>query len=245
MGHIEQKHHPYLVFMLVLSVIALGALAIEVAFQLDQGTRAILAYGDLLVCTLFFIDFLILLYRAENKWKYLATWGWLDLLSSVPAISALRLARAARVARILRVLRGIRAARILTHIILERRAQSAFLAAALMTIILVAVSSISVLHFEVPAEGNIKTPEDAVWWAVVTITTVGYGDKVPVTSEGRLVATILMFSGFGLFATVSGSVVAWFLAPSGARREDQITELRREVSEIKSLLAHRGDGSAA
>lgn len=232
----ENRTQPYLVFMLVLSLIALGALAIETVFSLDQGTRTILAYADVLVCFIFFLDFLILLRRAENKWKYLATWGWLDLLSSVPVFSSLRWARAARIARIFHVLRGVRAARILTHVILERRAQSAFLAAALTTIILVAVSSISVLHFEVPADGNIKTPEDAVWWAVVTITTVGYGDRVPVTSEGRLVAAILMVAGFGLFATVSGSVAAWFLAPSGARRDDQLAALRKEVAELKSLL---------
>ena len=232
----ETRHQPYLVFMLVLSLIALGALAVETVFPLDQGTRTILAYGDSLVCILFFLDFLILLRRAENKWKYLVTWGWLDLLSSVPAISAFRLARAVRIVRILRVLRGVRAARILTRFVLEKRAQSAFLAAALITIILVAVSAISVLHFEVPAGGTIKTPEDAVWWAIVTITTVGYGDKIPVTSEGRLVAAILMVAGLGLFGTISGTVAAWYLAPADTKREDQITALRKEVAELKSLL---------
>lgn len=236
----HKTHHPYLIFMLILSLIALGTLAVETAFRLDPGTRTILAYGDMLVCFLFFVDFLILLRRAENKWKYLATWGWLDLLSSIPVISSLRWARAARVARIFRVLRGFRAARILTHVVLERRAQSAFLATALTTIILVAVSSISVLHFEAPADGNIKTPEDALWFSVVTITTVGYGDRVPVTSEGRLVAAVLMVAGFGLFATVSGSVAAWFLAPSGARREDQIEALRSELAELRRLLTVQG-----
>jgi voltage-gated potassium channel len=239
----QDRPQPYLVFMLLLSLIALVALAVEVAFPLDQGTRTILAYGDLLVCGLFFLDFLIVLRRAEDKWKYLATWGWLDLVSSVPAVSALRFARAARVVRILRVLRGVRAARILTRFVLERRAQSAVLAAALVTIILVVVSAISVLHFEVPANGNIRTPEDAAWWAITTITTVGYGDKVPITSEGRLVAAILMVAGFGLFATVSGSLAAWFLAPSGARREDQIESLRAEIAEIKSLLKKQHTGS--
>ncbi len=236
MKRANQRHQPYLVFMLALSVIALGALAFEAVFHVSAGTRAILAYVDVVICTLFFLDFLVLLYRAENRWRYLATWGWLDLISSVPAVSALRVARVARVVRILRVLRGVRAARILTRFLLERRANGAILAAVLVTIILVAVAAIALLHFEVPAGGNIETPEDAVWWAVSTVTGVGYGDKFPVTSEGRLTAAVLMFAGFGLIAVLSGSVAAWFLAPSGERREDQIAELRKEVAELKGLL---------
>src|SRR3972149_6773059 len=70
-----------------------------------------------------------------------------------------------------------------------------------------------VLHFEDVPEANIKGPEDAVWWAFVTMTTVGYGDRFPVTSEGRLAGALLMVAGVGLFGTFSGFVAAWFLAP--------------------------------
>jgi voltage-gated potassium channel len=240
----EHKSHAYLVFMLALSLMALGALAVEAAFTLDEGTRTILGYADLLVCLVFFTDFLVLLYRAENKLKYLATWGWLDLLSSVPAVSAFRWGRSARIVRILRVLRGVRAARILTRIVMQRRAESTVLAAVLMTIILLVVSSISILHFEAQGDGNIRTPQDAVWWAIATITTVGYGDKVPVTPEGQLTAAVLMLAGLSVIATVSGSFAAWFLAPAGERRDDRIAALHAEVAELKSMLTAMGGGTA-
>ena len=129
----EPKHHPYLAFMLVLSLLALAALGVETVFRLDEGTRAILGYADVVICALFFVDFLVMFVRAESKRKYFFTWGWLDLVSSIPAVSLLRLGRAARVVRIVRVLRGVRAARVLTVVILERRAQSAALAAALLS----------------------------------------------------------------------------------------------------------------
>ena len=65
-------------------------------------------------------------------------------------------------------------------------------------------------------EANIKGPEDAVWWAFVTMTTVGYGDRFPVTTEGRLAGALLMVAGVGLFGTFSGFIASWFLAPKAA-----------------------------
>jgi voltage-gated potassium channel len=233
----EKGQHPsYLIFILVLSIMALIVLAIETLFKFDESTKQILEYADGVVCAVFFLDFLIMLFQAKNKVKYLVTWGWLDLLSSIPMLDVLRWGRTARIMRIFRVLRGIKAARIVTQILLEKRGQSVSLALILVSIILITVSSISVLHFESTADGTIKTPEDAVWWSIVTITTVGYGDKYPVTTEGRIIATILMIAGVGLFGTFSGLVAAWFIGPSGSRRESKIDNLEKELKEIKELF---------
>ncbi len=230
------RHHPYLIFMLLLSLFALAALGFEAVFPLDEGTREILGVADTVVCALFFLDFIVSLRQAQNKWRYLVTWGWLDLLSSVPAIEVLRLGRTARIARIIRVLRGIRAARVLSLFIMERRTQSTLLAATFLSIVLVAVSAIAVLHFEAPVDGNIKTGEDAIWWAMSTITTVGYGDKYPLSSEGRALAIALMVAGVGMFATLSGVLASWFLAPAQAQREDELAAIRDELSQLKQLL---------
>ncbi len=230
------KQQPYLIFMLLLSFFALAALAFEAVFPLDEGTREILGVADTVVCVLFFIDFVLSLRQARNKWKYLVTWGWLDLLSSVPAIEVLRLGRAARIARIIRVLRGVRAARVLSLFIVERRTQSTLLAATLLSIVLTAVSAIAVLHFEAPVDGNIKTGEDAIWWAISTITTVGYGDKYPVSPEGRALAIGLMLASVGMFAILSGIFASWFLAPTQAESEDELQAIKKELEEVKQLL---------
>lgn len=71
--------------------------------------------------------------------------------------------------------------------------------------------SISILQFETAPESNIKTAEDAIWWAFVTITTVGYGDRYPVTTEGRIIAAFLMITGVALFGTFTGFIAAWFM----------------------------------
>jgi len=232
----NQERNPYLLFMLLLSLLAMGMLAIETVVRLDEGTRSILGHADTLICGLFFFDFLLSLYRAENKRHYLFTWGWLDLVSSIPAIGALRAARLGRVVRILRVLRTVRAARIVSLFILKRRAQSGILAAALVTILLVVTGSVAVYHFETAADGNIRSPDDAIWWALMTITTVGYGDRYPVTSEGRVVAVVLMFAGVGLFGTISGFVAAWFMGSSQTEQDSELARIRSELAEIKQLV---------
>jgi voltage-gated potassium channel len=142
------------------------------------------------------------------------TWGWVDLLSSIPALEIARLGRAARVFRILRVFRGIRATRVLSSFVLEKRGESVTFAAVILTLLLLFFSSIAVLVFERGIEdAHIRTAEDAIWWAVATITTVGYGDRGPVTTEGHLIASILKIAGMVLFGTFSGFVASWFLAP--------------------------------
>lgn len=167
-------------------------------------------------------------------------------------IDAFRVGRAARIVRILRLLRAIRSTRILVTFILERRAQSGLLAALLVSVVLVVFASIAILRFErdLGEAANIKSPEDALWWAVVTITTVGYGDRFPVSSEGRVIATFLMTAGVGLFGTLSGLVAAWFLAPAGVKQDSELQLMRRELRELRGLVeslrpASRGDPAEA
>ncbi len=232
----------YQAFMLVVCVYAMAALAAQRVLPLDAGTRAIIDLADWGVCALFFFDFLWNLWRAPNRWRYFASWGWLDLLSSIPMVDATRWGRLARVARVIRVLRALRAARILASLIIRRRAESSFLAASLVALLLVVFSSIAVLHFEADAEGNIKTGEDAFWWALTTVTTVGYGDRFPVTSEGRLIAAVLMCAGVGLFGTFSGFLAAWFLSPPAGKEGErslgeEVAALRTEVADLRGTLA--------
>jgi voltage-gated potassium channel len=70
------------------------------------------------------------------------------------------------------------------------------------------------LEFETTDDSNIRTAEDALWWAISTMTTVGCGGTYPKTPEGRLVAVFLMAAGVGLFGTFSGLVASWFLSPA-------------------------------
>ncbi len=226
----------YLLFMLFLSVYAVLALALVTLFPVSDPVKAVVEYGDTAVCILFLLDFIVTLIKAKNKWHYFYTWGWLDLISSLPMIDLLRWGRAARIVRIIRVLRGIRATKILSTFILKQRAESTFLAVCLISILLVIVSSVAMLQFENSSEANIRTAEDAVWWAIATVTTVGYGDRFPVSTEGRVVASLLMTAGVGLFGTFSGFIASWFLRPPSSQEQTTNEEILRELEELKAII---------
>lgn len=234
----------YQLFMLVLCLFALGQLGVQAVFRLEPNTRAILEYADLMVCIIFFIDFLVTLARSPDRFRYFRTWGWIDLLSSIPTIDLARWGRFARVLQIFRVLRALRAARTLSVLILKHRAENTFLAVSLVALLILVSCSIAVLYFETDPASNIKTAEDAAWWAVTTMTTVGYGDRVPVTTEGRAVAILLMAAGVGLFGTLSGILAAWLLGPSRAVEAEKLENLAREIAALRAAIETGSRGPA-
>jgi voltage-gated potassium channel len=236
LGTISRPHSrsvgPYQLFIAALSVVALLILGLEAATTNEQA-REVLGALDTFVCFVFLIDFGLTLRREPRPWRYMVTWGWIDLLSSIPAVSFLRLGRAARIARILRIFRGLRATRTLSKVLIERRSESTALAAFLLGLLLVAFASIAVLHVEEGVAGaNILTGDDALWWSITTLTTVGYGDKFPVSSEGRAVAMILMAAGVGLFGTFSATLAAWFI---NSREDEGSQEIKRLIEEVRAL----------
>lgn len=226
----------YQLFMLALCVIALVGVVVQNAFQLNPEIEIVLDYTDFIICMAFAVDFLVLLWRAPNRRTYLLTWGWLDLLSAIPTLDLARWGRLARIARISRILRGLRATRLLTGVVLQKRSQSTFIAAALLALILVIASSTTILHFETLPDSNIKTAEDAVWWAFATITTVGYGEYFPTSGEGRIVAALLMTAGVGLFGAFSAALAAWFLIPEDQATDAEIAALRQEIATLRQMV---------
>ena len=227
---------PYQMFMLALCVIVIVSLGVDVLFPLDPESRLILFYADTLICGFFLVDFLMLLYRAPNRLRYFLTWGWLDLVSSIPAVGYLRTGRVARLTRIIRLTRGARASRMIGSFILEQRAQSTMLAAILVTLLAIIFSSIGVLHVERAAGGQITTGGDAFWWAIVTVTTVGYGDLAPVTSEGRLIAAALMAVSVGMLSILTAFIASWFMDPEADEQSEDIDAIQDELRQIRHLL---------
>lgn len=223
--------------ILVLSVIILLAMAFRLTVPMHEETRKLLEMLDTVICIVFLTDFFIRLWRAENKLAFLK-WGWIDFIASLPAIDFLRWGRAFRVFRIFRYLRVFKSGKTVLACLFRNRAQGAFSAAFLTAVLFVTFSSLSVLEFERKAPGaNILNAEDALWWSVVTITTVGYGDYYPITGEGRIIATVLMLVGISLFATISGTMAS-ILFKGAAMMDEPWNRLQRLDHTTRDILRH-------
>lgn len=198
----------------VLSVYVLGALLVDTVVKLPPETSLLLTYIDHAICVFFFAEFCVRFYGAENKLRFMR-WGWIDLVSSIPAVNFLRAGRILRLIRLLRLIRAFRSTQSFVRHVFKNKAKGTFTSVAILAVLLIIFSSIAILQVEKDPNSNIRTAEDAIWWAYVTITTVGYGDKFAVTTEGRLIAAVLMTAGVGLFGTFTAYVASWFVEPKG------------------------------
>ena len=208
--------------VLVLSFYVLGILIIDALIDLPPEVHKLIIYTDYIACSVFFLDFLIRFFRAESKLAYMK-WGWIDLLASIPANGVFRLGRIARVIQIIRVIKAYRSISHIVENIFKNHMKGTFTFAVIVAFMLILFSSVLILEVETAPNSNIKTAEDALWWAYVTITTVGYGDLYPVTTEGRIVALVLMTAGVGLFGVFTGYLASWFVEPE-KEKEDEKTD---------------------
>jgi voltage-gated potassium channel len=228
----KQALHPFNILIFLLSVYVIIALVVDAFVDLPPEMSKLLHEIDYFICAFFFIDFLIRFYRAKSKWGYMR-WGWIDLLSSIPVFDFFLYGRMFRVFQLLRVLRAIRSIRMLMDFYFKNRVRGAFTSMSIIGILMLIFSAIGILSVERGApNSNINTAEDALWWAYVTITTVGYGDRFPVTTEGRIIAAALMTVGVGMFGTFTAFIASWFVE----KREDD--EKEEKAKQIKKLHAH-------
>jgi voltage-gated potassium channel len=155
--------------------------------------------------------------------------GWLLLLGSLP----LPFAAVLRLIWTWLALRRLRSSdfRQMSKIVVQRRAQSTLLTAVLAAIVMLEVGAVLILNAEsASTSANIKTGIDALWWNIVTLATVGYGDKYPVTTAGRVIGVIVIVVGVGLFSALTSFMAQWFLR---ARTTDE--QPRATNAEIHNL----------
>ncbi|MEY4939958.1 MAG: hypothetical protein RIQ93_1693 [Verrucomicrobiota bacterium] len=231
----EHELGPYQLALVVLTLMLLLGLAAEIILPVPREIGRLIFFLDTGVCGLLLVDFAFRFWRAPSKLRFLK-WGWIDLLASLPAIDVLRWGRLFRVLRVLRVVIGLRSMRRLFSLLVGRRRQTGMASLLVFTVLIVAFGSAGILLAETGRDSNIRTAEDALWWAMTTITTVGYGDRYPVTDIGRMVASLIMIGGIGLFGTLSGVAASFFLGgnPSPLPVADPaIRELEARVARLE------------
>jgi voltage-gated potassium channel len=193
--------------ILILSLYVLISLVSTTFFNVSPEVQKILMQIDNFICIIFLIDFFYRFYKAPNKLKFLK-WGWIDFISSIPFIDFLRVGRLLRLLRLLRILRAFKSVKHIAEHVYKDKSKGLLSTVAVIAFLMVLFSSVTILQVETAPNSNIKTAEDALWWSYTTLTTVGYGDRYPVTTEGRLIAAVLMTTGVGLCGTFAGYIAS-------------------------------------
>ncbi|MET8650233.1 potassium channel family protein [Nocardia aurea] len=230
--------------MMVLAIVFLGVYAWQV---LDTGASprldAWLTRVDFAIWAAFALDFAVRLWLSGNRWRFLRTHPVDLLIVVLPPFRPLRL---------------LRAAMLVIGTLNRNTTTRARLA------VFVGVSSVLVLllcslaFFDAEygaADSKIHNFGDALWWSMVSVTTVGYGDVYPVTTEGRLISLILMTFGIGLISFAIGTTTSWVMdqlknVEANVESTDReitvlVTEIRALRDEVAALRTARDSVAAA
>ncbi len=228
----QRMAHPgYELFILGLSVLSLANLVV-IIIAVDPEVDAVVRIVDGLLCIVFLIDFAWRLWSAPDRRSYMRV-GWADFLGSLP-VPGLRLFRLVRVTISVRVIQGAGGRKIVRQLVLER-AETAIFFVFFIAITVLELASILVLIAERDWPGhNIDTGGDSLWWAWVSVTSVGYGDFYPVSPWGRVIASVLLGVGIGLITTITGFLATKLLPQRGhaPRAEEQLIEAGEQVEGV-------------
>ena len=196
----------------VLALVMIPLIVLPLVVDLSPGTESAFLAIDYLIWAVFAAEYAIKLYLAPNRRQFVAHHIPDLIIVLVPMLRPLRVLRSVRLLRLLRLAlltglaaKGLREARN----ILRRRGLNWIL---LIVLVLNLIAAAMVLEFERGnPDANIDSYPDALWWAVTTITTVGYGDRFPMSSAGRGVAVVLMIAGIAMFGVITASIAAYFV----------------------------------
>ncbi|CAK4069485.1 potassium channel family protein [Vibrio sp. 16] len=237
---IKSDTKPMSLLSLILSFMALFVISGLLFFPLRPETRQVLIGIDFLICSIFMLQLSVDLIRSTNKLQFMKR-HWIDFLASLPMIEPLRYAR---LFSILRVVLVIRSSRNVIRQLLRNKHETTLASILLLMVILLTAGSSMMLFIEGHSpSANIKDGGDAMWWALVTISTVGYGDHYPVTDGGRILAAGLIICGVGLFGMISGLVTSMITSPSKVQttRSENKEKLLIELVEKQNEILRRLD----
>ena len=225
--------------MLVLALAMIPLIVVPLVMDLSSSADQALFAANWFIWAAFAAELVAKTYLAPDRRRYLIT-HWFDVL--IVVIPFLRPLRIVRSLQALRLLQTVRLVAVLSRSLGSTRrlmTQHGLQYMLLSALVFVIGSAGAVALLERSAEGEIGGFDNALWWAIVTVTTVGYGDTVPTTTEARAIAAMLMLVGVGLFGVLTANIAAFFVE---SHEEDvsgpELESLRAQLTRIEHQLAN-------
>lgn len=230
----------YIIYQIMMALLSIASIVMLIAYYAKNINIDAYPYNliDNWIWLIFFIDYVVRLLLANNKREFIKD-NFFDLLSIIPASSLFYFFRIAQIGRTLQLLKLLRIMRLVGFTgrlgtFFERNEFLYYL------YISIAVIIVGAAMFCISEKTSF---DNALWWAITTATTIGYGDVVPKTGIGRAAAIILMFLGIGFIGMLTSTINEFFAKKDEQELADQLTkiqaenhELKAELDEIKQLL---------
>jgi voltage-gated potassium channel len=229
------------VFILAISILSVFNLLLIGIFRNDD-IDMVFVIMDVILTVFFVADLTRRLVLAGDRRAYMIRGqGWVDALAAFPLLHILRVLRIVRMLRVLgRLGRPGRAFRTF----FSNKAAGGLLSVLLIAVLMMEFGALLMLVIEHNAPGStITSAQDAVWFVLVTMSTVGYGDVYPVTDGGRLVGSLIIVVGVGVFGTLTGFLANAFLAPSEARAESDHLGREKDVGVVVEAALPEAGGA--
>lgn len=232
----------YEIFIALISILSVFNMLLVFIPGVNPEAVHVVSTVNAFLTLIFLFDFGVRFYRAKSRSFYFYhDYGWADLLACAPVLRFLRVFRIFKAYRLIHK-HGIKS---LLGYLSSHRADAALFILIFAVILIIQTGSFLILAAEAASpDANIVTSSDAMWWVYVTITTVGYGDRYPVTDMGRLVGMLIMTTGVGVFATFAGYISNKLLAPREPEQGpegglDMPPPAAVTLAELKKYLAER------
>ncbi|WP_164745668.1 potassium channel family protein [Neobacillus mesonae] len=200
-----------------------GLIIFSIAAELPEREDLVLGW---FVWVLFAADYLIRLFMSKNKWEFVKSHP-IELLALIPVDQLFRTLRLIRLVRLIRLILVVKRNNSILDLLIEKYRLDKLFVTVIALLFITAIPMVWI-------EPSFKSYGDALWWTVVTTTTVGYGDLAPETDVGRIIASVLMFVGIGLIGVVTGTVASFFSNKTGDLPE-QLKYVRDKIDDYPSI----------
>ncbi|CAH1852485.1 ion channel [Convivina intestini] len=221
-----KKLYYSLVFTLALISILLAILDITNIINIAHYPFVIV---DRVILLFFWIDYVVRFTKAQNKWTFVKA-NIFDLIAIIPFDSLFAVFRIARTVRLLKLLKLVRIAgftKRIQHNFKKFINTNGFIYLVITALIIILLGA---GIYSVAENANYT---DALWWAIATTTTVGYGDISPHTEIGKAVAVVLMIVGIGLIGSITSTITSFFV---NSENDDTLTQINERLVKIENML---------